>query len=136
MADIEKDAKAFHLATGMLPPGRSESLAAVSQSNYDRREVRQLLWDLWSKFQAKTPDGGPAFPQQTFEELRDGPASVTDPDLPGMSLRDYFAGQAISPMLVQAYGTTPDILAQQAYRIADAMLVERARATSEEPATP
>ena len=42
-----------------------------------------------------------------------------------ISLRDLFAGMAISPMLVQAYGSRPDVLAQSAYVIADAMLAER-----------
>jgi hypothetical protein len=43
----------------------------------------------------------------------------------GMTLRDYFAAATISPMLVQAYGSTPELLASNAYRIADAMLAER-----------
>jgi len=47
-----------------------------------------------------------------------------------ISLRDWFAGMAISPMLaarvtIQAYGSHPDVLAQSAYVIADAMLAER-----------
>lgn len=40
-------------------------------------------------------------------------------------LRDHFAASAISPMLVQAYGKTPDILATEAFKIADAMLEAR-----------
>jgi hypothetical protein len=42
---------------------------------------------------------------------------------PGMTLRDYFAGKA---MQMQA-GRTPEIIASEAYRLADAMLVARRR---------
>ena len=44
-----------------------------------------------------------------------------------VTLRDFFAAQVMSPMLMQAYGNTPHILAKHAYEIADAMLLERAR---------
>lgn len=69
-------------------------------------------------------DGGPAFPNVP-----------SDPQImswdAGMSLRDWFAGQAISPMLVQAYGQTPDILARKAFEIADAMIKERRKGDNE-----
>lgn len=63
-------------------------------------------------------DGGPAFP------VPEGALSNVEP---GMSLRDYFAAAVVSPMLMQAYGTTPDALAMRAYEIADAMLAARER---------
>lgn len=47
---------------------------------------------------------------------------------PGMSLRDWFAGQALlSDVVSRAYHGTPDIMAAYAYSIADAMLAERSK---------
>lgn len=44
----------------------------------------------------------------------------------GMSLRDYFAGQALAGELSKPDGyVTPEKLATYAYRIADAMLLAR-----------
>ena len=70
----------------------------------------------------KKNDGGPAFPQTNDSWVgTDGNTAVPE----GMSLRDWFAGHAVSPMLIQAYGNTPAILAGKAYQLADAMLQER-----------
>jgi len=45
----------------------------------------------------------------------------------GMSLRDWFAGQALAnEALGRAYHNTPKALALHAYEYADAMLIERA----------
>jgi hypothetical protein len=81
--------------------------------------------------------GGPAFPTSLNP---DGPFG-------GMTLRDYFAGQALPeavedydrksrragdmkenvlPWACKALGTREEIIARQAYRYADAMLRERA----------
>lgn len=74
-----------------------------------------------------TKDGGPAFP--VIVEREDGGVRWTDVE-PGMTLRDYFAGQA----LVGRGGFYADTdlgreyvaaLAGQCYRIADAMLAAR-----------
>lgn len=68
-------------------------------------------------------DGGPAYPVQ-FD-------STDDSVEWGMSLRDYFAGQALAGIAV-ATDSQPDHcewswpnVAAQAYRAADAMLKER-----------
>lgn len=61
----------------------------------------------------KPDDGGPAFP------LADG----TRDDEGGMSLRDYFAGQA----LIAYASSDEENAARNAYRCADAMLRERAK---------
>lgn len=49
----------------------------------------------------------------------------------GMSLRDYFAGQALAYFHPVGSDATPDIasraLAKAAYTVADAMLAERAK---------
>lgn len=64
-------------------------------------------------------DGGPAFPH----------AHEDYPFQHGMSLRDYFAGQALAGSLAVGY-TSPDghkWMAEHAYAMADAMLAERAK---------
>ena len=61
----------------------------------------------------KPNDGGPAFPSDRFSEL-------------GMSLRDYFAGQALASMDTDGYTVAGLLhLTKRAYDIADAMLAER-----------
>lgn len=44
---------------------------------------------------------------------------------PGMSLRDWFAGQAITGILMTDHTIPADDLATDAYAVADAMLKER-----------
>lgn len=70
----------------------------------------------------KKNNGGPAFPTIDYEGTPDGQLPVS---YWGMSLRDWFAGHVVSPMLIQAYGNTPAALAEKAYQLADAMLQER-----------
>lgn len=95
---------------------------------------------------SKIEDGGPAFP--TFAiQFHQGPhgtsytSAVKDKD--GMSLRDWFAGQAAcalgsalntiegSRLLIKAsseHDALPaELIAVTAYQIADAMLAERSR---------
>lgn len=70
---------------------------------------------------ASEQDGGPAFP----ESVAIGPAGDVYPGMGGMTLRDYFAGQA----LVATAGNWPNlskIAARTAYEHADAMLAARA----------
>ena len=67
----------------------------------------------------KTPsnDGGAAFPVMYVSE--------------GMTLRDYFAGQALAGMLInyttQKFGVGEQTCAKGAYQFADAMLAARER---------
>lgn len=58
-------------------------------------------------------DGGPAFPK---------PYS-TGPN--GMSLRDWFAGQALTSVTNNAYSREAASYAKHAYELADAMLAAR-----------
>ena len=63
-------------------------------------------------------DGGPAFPR---------PDSLCSE---GMSLRDYFAGQAILGLVHCADAPTrlnPNEIAEAAYRIAEALLARRGK---------
>jgi len=63
------------------------------------------------------PDNPPAFPRPGFEQ----PAGMQD----GMTLRDWFAGQALAGLLAHASGEDPHKAPEMAYRLADAMLAER-----------
>lgn len=69
----------------------------------------------------KKEDGGPAFPREY--EGRAGVSIVRAYDR-GMSLRDYFAAQAMLVMIDNGYFGD---MAARAYKIADAMLAERAK---------
>lgn len=63
------------------------------------------------------PHGGPAFPVH--------PNTMSNANA-GMSLRDWFAGQALAnEALGRAYHNRPDILAAKAFEYADAMLAAR-----------
>ena len=68
-------------------------------------------------------DGGPAFPQHDLSGYGIGPSERVS----GMSLRDWFAGQAL-PWCLQEFGSNADDMEQPhraAYQIADAMLAAR-----------
>lgn len=82
---------------------------------------------------AEIETGGPAFPAEG------GEASGLHPN-PGMTLRDYFAGQALAGIFAGGYRSTGDNIrdmasgvmgaaspAKAAYAIADALLTERAK---------
>jgi hypothetical protein len=77
-----------------------------------------------------TNDGGPAFPR-TYEFVEDG--ERMDATQNGMTLRDYFAGQALSGMLLVTLSQTETrdadaafkIAAKNAYLYANAMLAAR-----------
>lgn len=71
-------------------------------------------------------DGGPAYPSRRSHEH----FQYAETSFEGMSLRDYFAGQAMDRIVqnTDERRTTPfyaSVIAQNAYAIADAMLAER-----------
>jgi hypothetical protein len=96
---------------------------------------------------SKIDDGGPAYPQNDLSGYGMGPSERDDRyTVEGMSLRDWFAGQALPqavedydrlnrrcnevteyvlPYATKATGTREDIIARQAYRYADAMIAAR-----------
>jgi hypothetical protein len=95
----------------------------------------------------KINDGGPAFPSRVLPDprlvkhLRDS-AEVSLREAadalgshPGMTLRDWFAGQALAGWLASYGDTSPHpagtnrqaTVAKLSYRMADAMLAERAK---------
>jgi hypothetical protein len=79
-------------------------------------------------------DGGPAYPSkayktvtfpngQTFQETDFG-------NYPGMTLRDWFAGQALQGLLAKYNLKTPgdqDTVSAMAYELADSILERRAK---------
>jgi hypothetical protein len=69
-------------------------------------------------------NGGPAFPIEV--NCAQSGARLT---MPGMTLRDYFAGQALAGWLASYAGVTQvishDNTAEESYKFADAMLAER-----------
>lgn len=80
----------------------------------------------------KINDGGPAFPAEAFAAQH----------CPGMSLRDWFAGQVASAILGDREqwlafihdrrGCSPEEhVASEAYAMADALLAERSKAGGE-----
>lgn len=69
----------------------------------------------------KIDHGGFAFPTS---EIRAPNGMVISPGSDGMSLRDWFAGQALAGLLANKYDV-PDSAAFQAYRFADALLAAR-----------
>ena len=72
----------------------------------------------------KPNDGGPAFPATVQEDI-DGYPRYAAGNV-GMSLRDYFAGQALAGMLADSTRQSSlENYADDAYDIADAMLAER-----------
>ena len=77
----------------------------------------------------KTNDGGPAFPHEGFKadyEIGKGPVQIPH-IFSGMSLRDWFAGQALAGLVFHNdFGMRSDEdIAAGAYSYADAMLAAR-----------
>lgn len=71
----------------------------------------------------KINDGGYAFPINMHYDETDGSFIVGHDN--GMSLRDWFAGQALACRYVEQYVNTPEEMARLAYVVADAMLRAR-----------
>lgn len=70
-------------------------------------------------------DGGPAFPLIVPLKFKNG-VPVENNVYPGLSLRDWFAGQALAGFLAHPEDTCdPEKSATWAYTIADAMLAAR-----------
>lgn len=79
----------------------------------------------------KRDDGGAAFPSlERVDEYSDAKGRYIEHFLPvgGMSLRDYFAGQALIGLVARFEDQAPfpsRALASDAYIVADAMIAER-----------
>lgn len=70
-----------------------------------------------------------AYPQLITDRIEGTVTQFTDPEQPGMTLLDYFAGQALAGMTAffdyEFYDH--DVAAKNAYDLAEAMLAEKAR---------
>lgn len=75
-------------------------------------------------------DGGPAFPEIWYDFQRDTGQQVVREQYSGMTLRDWFAGQALACMkLANSWSDNPlywEGVAKSAFVCADAMLAARA----------
>lgn len=77
-------------------------------------------------------NGGPAFPRPISDNGQDHPADrVVSYAQDGMSLRDYFAGQALQGIMAGYWGNpeifelSAEVISNEAYIAADAMLKAR-----------
>lgn len=76
------------------------------------------------------PDGGPAFPHDLFIDQEVGEIREIFRPSPGLSIRDYFAGQALAvdssyaPPVNHPIEAAP-VVAEYAYLFADALLAAR-----------
>lgn len=73
--------------------------------------------------------GGPAFPQsEIVTDARDWTGTVIPPHVissGGMTLRDWFAGQALAGILAEGGASTFEADARNAYKAADEMLIQQ-----------
>lgn len=72
-------------------------------------------------------DGGPAFPGESKRQTTTTPTRTISTLHPGMSLRDWFAGQVITGLMIAPIDVNirSDKAAEFAYAMADAMLLAR-----------
>jgi hypothetical protein len=77
------------------------------------------------------PNNQSAFPNEFFK--KDTSAGIYYDKHPGMTLRDYFAGQAVTGKCFEIYSNGifhAEEYAKRAYQLADAMLAEREKDNS------
>lgn len=66
-------------------------------------------------------------PERAFPSLETNSRGEPYYDHLGMTLRDYFAGQALAGLLADSNATSRSVYATDAYDLADAMLAARER---------
>ena len=77
---------------------------------------------------SNTNDGGPAFPSKFTTDEHGTPVTAW---VKGMSLRDWFAGQALVGMLAgRTTSLDPNVVGACAYEFADQTLAARERTTA------
>ena len=67
-------------------------------------------------------DGGPAFPRTMWTGSE---RNAAHRDVPGISMRDYFAAKAMQASLSRGTPVNIEAMAKSAYAYADAMLKQR-----------
>ena len=73
---------------------------------------------------SERPDNPAAFPEHPYGHFESG---LTRGFRSGMTLRDWFAGQALAGRMINGFASSADgvVHARVAYKLADAMLQER-----------
>ena len=78
---------------------------------------------------SRSNNGGPAFPRTGFLSSLEGNTAIAYDNYPqdGMSLRDWFAGQALAGIMAGGSDTSNAVewAPEEAYAVADAMLAAR-----------
>lgn len=108
------------------PATETEALAVLAGSP---DPMHQMIVKEWPKMAENINDGGPAFPNPSLADENYRP----QPGDNGMTLRDYFAGQALAGLAGMNVNDGSDFLhplgvksaAQWAYTFADAMIAAR-----------
>jgi hypothetical protein len=119
-----------------MKDGGTAKLEAVSYLNKNTLDTKQLQPEDAMRLNEKPNDGGPAFPRSAAYSPDCGTLAGAE----GMSLLDYFAGQAMAGMLANESITNgldaitdsdgedvPWVIAMDAYDQAEEMLHERER---------
>ena len=75
----------------------------------------------------KIDDGGPAYPAEMAQVMAGHGRTVGVHSHNGMTLRDYFAGQALASEDAEDWWKNPKLSAETCYVMADAMLKARNR---------
>ena len=76
----------------------------------------------------KKNDGGAAYPNGAVINFHDGPiTSASIETCGGMTLRDWFAGQALTLVSAMPINSDAVEIAEACYLVADAMLAERGK---------
>ena len=123
-----------------MKDGGTAKLEAVSYLNKNTLDTKQLQPEDAMRLNEKPNDGGPAFPRPYADDQHTPPDAEYKQAQPGMSLLDYFAGQAMAGMLANESITNgldaitdsegedvPWVIAMDAYDQAEEMLHERER---------
>jgi hypothetical protein len=92
-------------------------LSSWSLSGRSKVSKAKLGYSVVDREVSKKPDGGPAFPYEPG----------IGRSFSGISIRDWFAGMAMQALIARktSFAFVPDTNAEDAYRVADAMLAER-----------
>lgn len=77
------------------------------------------------------PHNTPAFPTSARGFSKEGGSIVDSKE--GMSMLDWYAGQALAGMLANGWACSATEYAMGAYNFADAMMAERAKRRGEKP---
>lgn len=122
--DLSRDLRAAALAPQKSDMGPRADVAGVDRHGFARSAVQQMPTAVDGRFRGTGmrgiwTDGGAAFPTQPVGvDMCDGAE--------GMSLRDYFAAQALTGAFRGGDADIDDdLFARRCYEIADAMLVAR-----------